>query len=75
MYARRRRYDRHRAWMLRCYLLICSAVALRLISGAAGLVEVSSPEDVYAVAAWGSWLVPLAAYEGVVRLPLRRPLG
>src|SRR6185295_6890037 len=45
--ARRRRYDRHRRWMLRSYVLICSAVALRLISGTAGLVGVPSPEQAY----------------------------
>ena len=32
----RKRFDRHRRWMLRCYVLICSAVVLRLISGTAG---------------------------------------
>jgi uncharacterized membrane protein len=69
--ARRGRYDRHRRWMLRSYILICSAVALRLISGAAGLVEVPSPEEAYVVAAWSSWLVPLAAFEIVERLPAR----
>ena len=69
VHARRGRYDRHRRWMLRCYVLLCSAVALRLISGAAGLVGVASPEQAYVVAAWGSWLVPLAAYELAERLP------
>jgi uncharacterized membrane protein len=71
-HARRRRYDRHRRWMLRCYVLICSAVALRLISGAAGLVGVPSPEGAYVVAAWSSWLLPLAAYEIAERWPARR---
>ncbi len=70
VYARRRRYDRHRRWMLRCYVLICSAVVLRLISGAAGLVGVSSPEGAYVVAAWSSWLFPLAVYEIVARWPM-----
>jgi uncharacterized membrane protein len=69
--ARRGRYDRHRRWMLRSYILICSAVALRLISGAAGLVGVPSPESAYVVAAWSSWLLPLAALEIVERLPAR----
>jgi len=36
--------------MLRCYILICSAVALRIISGAAGLIGVRSPEEAYVVA-------------------------
>jgi len=72
IHARGRRYDRHRRWMLRGYVLICSAVALRLISGAAGLADVSSPEEAYIVAAWSSWLLPLAAYEIVERLPAHR---
>jgi uncharacterized membrane protein len=63
IYARRRRYDLHRRWMLRCYVLICSAVALRLISGAAGLIGVPSPEGAYICAAWASWVLPLAACE------------
>ena len=58
--------------MLRSYVLICSAVALRLISGAAGLVGMPSPEGAYIVAAWSSWLVPLAAYEIAERLPAHR---
>jgi hypothetical protein len=67
VHAVRRRYDRHRRWMLRCYVLICSAVALRLISGAAGLFGVPSPEVAYIVAAWSSWLLPLAACEVALR--------
>lgn len=70
--ARRRRYDRHRQWMLRCYVLICSAVVLRLISGAAALIGVPSAEGAYIVATWSSWLLPLAAYEIVMRLPASR---
>jgi len=38
VHARSRRFDLHRRWMLRSYVLICSAVSLRLISGLAGLV-------------------------------------
>jgi uncharacterized membrane protein len=70
--ARRRRFDRHRRWMLRCYVLVCSAVVLRLISGAAGLLGAPSPEGAYVVAAWASWLIPLAAYEIAERWPERR---
>lgn len=73
VYACRRRYDSHRRWMLRCYVLICSAVALRLISGTAGLIGVPSPEGAYIVAAWSSWLLPLAACELVQRWPAHRP--
>ena len=73
VHARRRRYDRHRRWMLRSYVLICSAVVLRLISGAAGLVGVSSPEGAYIIAAWSSWVLPLVIYELVARVPEQRP--
>jgi uncharacterized membrane protein len=72
VHARRHHYEQHRRWMLRSYVLICSAVALRLISGAAGLIGESSPEGAYIVAAWCSWLLPLAAYEIVERLPASR---
>ena len=73
VHAFRRHYNRHRRWMVRSYVLICSAVALRLISGTAGLVGVPSPERAYVFAAWSSWLFPLAAYEIVERLPAHRP--
>jgi hypothetical protein len=74
VYARGRRYDRHRRWRLRCYILICSAVALRLLSGAASLVGVPSPEAAYIIAAWASWLLPLAILEIAERLPVgQRP--
>ncbi len=72
VHACRRRYDRHRRWMLRSYVLICSAVCLRLISGTAEMVGVPSPEQAYIFAAWSSWLFPLAVYEIVVRLGAQR---
>jgi hypothetical protein len=72
VHARARRYDLHRRWMLRSYVLICSAVFLRLISGTAGLIGAPSPEHAYIFAAWSSWLVPLAGYEIVARLPAHR---
>lgn len=71
IHAGRRRYLPHRRWMLRCYVLICSAVVLRLVSGTAGLVGVPSPERAYILAAWSSWLVPLAAFELIGRLGSR----
>lgn len=66
-HARQRRIDRHPRWMLRTYVLICSAIALRLLSGAASLLEVQEPELAYVIAAWCSWLLPLAGYEIVDR--------
>jgi hypothetical protein len=72
VHAIQRRYDQHRRWMVRCYILLCSAVALRLASGAAEVVGAPSPEEAYIVAAWGSWLVPLAIYELAERIATSR---
>ncbi|MFO0929862.1 MAG: DUF2306 domain-containing protein [Gemmataceae bacterium] len=72
VHARHRRYDRHRRWMLRSSVLIGSAVAIRLISGTAEVIGVSNPEAAYVVAAWSSWLVPLAAFEIAERWPSHR---
>jgi hypothetical protein len=74
VHAIHRRYEKHRRWMLRSYVLICSAVALRLISGAAGLIGVQSPENAYILAAWSSWILPLAVYEVVERLGAKQRL-
>ena len=66
--AQGRHFHAHRRWMLRCQVLICSAVVLRLISGAAGLAGVQDAETAYRWAAWASWLVPLALWEVFVLL-------
>lgn len=66
----RRRFAVHRRWMCRCYLLLCSAVVLRLT---AGLFTVTSFEGAwtYSMAAWTSWLIPLAIFEGLQGVSLR----
>ncbi|VTR98676.1 DUF2306 domain-containing protein [Tuwongella immobilis] len=58
--ASQRQYAAHRRWMLRSYVLICSAVTLRLISGTMSLFDGFSPELAYQIAAWSSWLIPLS---------------
>ncbi|MCA9035797.1 MAG: DUF2306 domain-containing protein [Planctomycetaceae bacterium] len=57
-----RQFDRHRQWMWRCYLLLCSAVTLRLIGGLSLLLKLD-PAWTYPLAAWLSWLGPLAIFE------------
>ncbi|HEX5102234.1 MAG TPA: DUF2306 domain-containing protein [Pirellulaceae bacterium] len=57
-----RRFDDHRCWMWRTYLLLCSAVVIRLIGGAASVLALDALW-LYPLAAWASWLVPLAAFE------------
>jgi Predicted membrane protein (DUF2306) len=58
----RRRFVDHRRWMSRCFLLLCSAVVLRLIGGLATVTGVAEPW-VDPLATWMSWLVPLSAFE------------
>ena len=60
----RRRFADHRRWMWRTFLLLGSAVVLRVIGGLATVLGV----DVAwfdPLAIWISWLAPLAAFEGI----------
>lgn len=57
-----RRFADHRRWMWRCYLLLCSAVVLRLIGGLGTVLEVGAPWF-DPLAGWLSWVLPLAAFE------------
>ncbi len=55
-----RKFAKHRRWMQRSYVLLCSAIVIRMIGGAA---EVAGVEGTYPYAVWISWLAPLAALE------------
>lgn len=57
-----RRFAVHRVWMSRCFLLLCSAVALRLIGGLATIIAFDAPWF-DPLASWLCWLAPLAGYE------------
>lgn len=58
----RRRFVDHRRWMWRTYLLLCSAVVLRMIGGLATVTGFAATWiDPWAT--WMSWLVPLAIFE------------
>lgn len=58
----KRRFADHRRWMWRVFLLLCSAVVIRVIGG---LATVTGTEAAWIdpLAAWVSWLGPLAAFE------------
>ena len=58
----KRRFVQHRRWMLRCFVLLCSAVVLRAIGGVA-TVTGSDAAWLYPLSAWTCWLVPLAVLE------------
>lgn len=58
-----RRFAQHERWMWRNYLLLCSAVVIRVIGGLAAVLEVEG-DWVYPVSTWVSWVGPVAVYEG-----------
>ncbi|QEF96524.1 hypothetical protein Mal15_05520 [Stieleria maiorica] len=55
-------FQRHQLWMLRSYVLLLSAVFLRLGHYALQSLHLR-PELTYQIAAWTSWLVPWIALE------------
>jgi len=57
-----RRFATHETWMTRLFVLLCSAVVLRLMAGLAYLASFDA-DWLYPAAAWASWLVPLIAHE------------
>ena len=60
--AMKRRFAEHQRWMWRCYVLLCSAVVLRVIGGLATVTGFYS-EWLYPVNAWACWIVPLLVLE------------
>ncbi len=66
-----RKFDAHRRWMSRCYLMLFSTVLVRVNGGVGSFLGIDA-EWFYAHTAWTSWLVPLAIYE--VQCLLRQSL-
>ena len=60
--AMKKHFAEHRRWMWRCFLLLCSAVIIRLIGGLATVTDFGVAW-IYPLTAWASWIVPLATYE------------
>ena len=61
-HASQRRFAVHQLWATRSFILLCSPLLLRLITGATIFFAVES-EWSYRFAAWGSWLIPLTIFE------------
>jgi hypothetical protein len=57
-----RRFAAHRRWMWRSYLLLCSAVVIRLTGGLATVMGVDAAWF-DPLASWACWIAPLAAFE------------
>lgn len=66
----RKQFVDHRRWMERCFLLLCSAVVIRVLGGLGTVMGVEAAWFNPA-AAWASWLVPLAVFELSGRLMRR----
>ena len=58
----RRRLANHRRWMWRTFILLCSAVVIRMIGGLATVAHIDAPW-LYPLSTWTSWLVPLLIFE------------
>jgi Predicted membrane protein (DUF2306) len=56
-------FKAHRYWMTRCFVMLCSAIVLRFMSGGA-TVLIPNVMWTYPFAAWGAWLVPWISLEG-----------
>ncbi len=61
-HAIRRQYKTHLHWMLRCFVLLCSAVVLRMMGGLATIAGWSG-DWTYPLSAWACWIVPLVILE------------
>jgi hypothetical protein len=57
----------HKRWMWRTYLLLCSAVVIRVIGGLATVTGFEAPW-LYPLSTWVSWLVPLLVFETIQRV-------
>lgn len=66
-FARAGQLATHQRWATRCFLLLCSPLLLRLISGVAIVTQLESAWF-YRLNAWLSWLIPLASYELFLRI-------
>jgi hypothetical protein len=65
-----RRFADHRRWMGRTFVLLCSAVVIRMIGGLATIAHLDATW-LYPVSTWASWLVPLVVFESWQFLELR----
>lgn len=64
-----RQFANHCQWMLRCFVLLCSAVVIRMTGGLATVTDFDA-DWLYPLSAWACWLVPLAMFEARQRIRL-----
>ena len=68
-FARNKQFPAHRLWATRCFILLCSPLLLRLMSGAVIVAGVES-EFTYRLSAWTSWIVALTIHESWRRMTM-----
>jgi hypothetical protein len=61
-----RRFDEHRDWMLRSYAVTSTAITLRLMLPAAGILGLPF-FPAYRVISWLAWITNLAVFEYAIR--------
>ena len=74
-YASQGRFANHQVWATRSFILLCSPLLLRLMTGTTIFFEFENAWT-YRFAAWGSWVIPLTVFELFKkRKRIRRRLG
>lgn len=58
-YAIHRQLETHQRWAVRCFVLLCSPMLLRIVGGILYVTDLES-HVTYQLNAWLSWIVPLA---------------
>lgn len=64
---RRRALDQHREWMIRSYVVTLAFVLFRLLVVVLGALELGTPDEQAAFAAWFCWAVPLLVTEPILQ--------
>lgn len=62
----RKRFASHRRWMWRLFVLLCSAVSIRILGGLTEVLQIESA-TVAVANAWISWVLPLFLCEAALR--------
>ena len=71
--ARQGKYQQHRIWATRLFILMCSPLLLRLFSGAVIVAQLESATT-FRLSAWFSWILPLLIYETTLWLRGRQAI-
>ena len=74
MQASRKRFESHRRWAIRSFILLCSPLLLRFVSSTLTGLQVDS-EWTYQLNAWFSWILPILIFELIRKRASRQIIG